>query len=145
MNVKDLLKEKGPAITIKAGATIQTAMKTMIDRQIGSLIITNDMGNPIGIITEHDIFKTADRCHGNMMDMKVKDNMTGTVASCITTDTVEEIGRLMIQNNIRHIPVTDDGGTVCGVLSIRDILMTLLGEKTSPTKRQTAETTGTMA
>lgn len=145
MNVKELLGEKGPAITVKADATMEVAMKTMIDKHIGSLIIANDMGNPIGIITEHDIFQIAYRCRGDIMGLKVRDYMTETLATGALIDTVEDIARMMIRNNIRHIPITDESGTVCGVLSIRDILSAMADDQTLSDERQTMETSSTKA
>ena len=145
MNVKELLSEKGPAITVKADTTMEVAMKRMIDKHIGSLIITNDMGNPIGIITEHDIFQVAYRCRGDIMDLTVRENMTETVATGTLTDTMEDIARVMIKNCIRHIPVTDESRTVCGVLSIRDILSAMMDDKTPSDERQTMETSSTTA
>ena len=70
MKISDLLKDKPPPVTINTNRTIQNAMRRLIENKIGSLVVTNDDGFPIGIITERDIFHLAYRYRGDMMDMK---------------------------------------------------------------------------
>lgn len=122
MLVKELLQAKPPPVTISADRTLQEAMRLLIEHKIGSLIIINIEDIPVGIITERDIFHLALRYQGDMMDMRVGDNMTTRMMSGIPEDNINQIARVMIEKGIRHIPIIDSNRKLCGILSMRDIV-----------------------
>jgi CBS domain-containing protein len=59
----------------------------------------------------------------------------GQVASMMTprpvvaepTTPIREVWRAMLERRFRHMPVVDDAGRVCGILSQRDLLLTSTG------------------
>jgi CBS domain-containing protein len=122
MKIGDLIKSKPAPITINSLKTIQQAMRLLIENKIGSLIVVEDDANPIGIITERDIFHLAFRYRGDMMDMKVVDNMTGRLILGKPEDDIDYVAELLTENRIRHLPVIDDNNELCGIVSIGDIL-----------------------
>lgn len=122
MKIKDLIKSKPPPVTIHFSKTIQDAMRELIDNKIGSLIVVDDSRQPIGIITERDIFHLAYRFRGDMMDMKIDDNMTCKLVLGRTDDDLEYVGQILTLNRIRHLPVVDDKNQLCGIISIGDIV-----------------------
>lgn len=122
MKIKDLIKSKPPPVTIHTTRTIQDAMRTLIENKIGSLIVVNDDIRPIGIITERDIFHLAYRFRGDMMDMKIGDNMTCKLVLGKPDDDLEAVEKLLTVNRIRHLPVIDDQENLCGIISIGDIV-----------------------
>ncbi|MCP4570521.1 MAG: CBS domain-containing protein [FCB group bacterium] len=122
MLVKELLQAKPSPVTISADRTLQEAMRLLIEHKIGSLVIVNIEDNPVGIITERDIFHLALRYQGDMMDMRVGDNMTTRMMSGIPEDDINQIARVMIEKGIRHIPIIDSNRKLCGILSMRDIV-----------------------
>lgn len=126
MLVKDVLDCKSEPVTIHANQEMPNAMRLMIDNKIGSLVIVDDDNNPTGIITEHDIFMLAYRYRGDMMDMKVGDNMSTRLILGRAEDDVEKLGNIMIEERIRHIPILDETDHLCGIISIGDVLKTRL-------------------
>lgn len=122
MLVKDLLQAKAPAVTIDTGRTLKDAMRLLIEHKIGSLVIVDSDDHPLGIITERDIFHLALRYQGDMMDLKVGDNMTSRMMSGIPEDDINQIARIMIEKGIRHIPIIDGDAKLCGIISMRDIV-----------------------
>lgn len=55
--------------------------------------------------------------------MKVKDCMSSDVCS-VTPDTkVWEVAKLMSQNHIGSVPVTDEDDGICGIVTDRDIIL----------------------
>ena len=128
MQVKDVLDCKSEPITIHANQEMPDAMRLMIDNKIGSLVVVDDKKNPVGIITEHDIFMLAYRYRGDMMDMKVGDNMTTRLIMGRADDEIEKIGNTMIEKKIRHIPIVDESNQLCGIISIGDVLKTRLAQ-----------------
>src|SRR2546425_5402250 len=55
---------------------------------------------------------------------KVKRSESGIIVDPITlrpSDTVEKAREVMQRHNISGVPITDDGGRVCGILTRRDL------------------------
>ena len=122
MQVKDLIKLKTSPITVQPGQTIQEAMKLLIDNKIGSLVVVEDSGNPIGIITERDIFNLAYSKSTDLMQLKVNDYMTSDLVIGVPDDDLGYIAQIITQNRIRHIPIIDNEKKLCGIISIGDIV-----------------------
>ena len=122
MLVKDILQSKAPPVTINSGQTLLEAMRLLIENKISSLIIIDNNNYPIGIITERDIFHLVLRYRGDIMDLKVGNNMTTRVMSGVPEDEIDQIARIMIEKGIRHIPIIDEGKKLCGIISMRDIV-----------------------
>lgn len=55
MKVKDVMKKE--LVTVRADATVEEAALLMYNNKIGGIIVVNEAGAPVGIITETDIFK----------------------------------------------------------------------------------------
>ena len=128
MLIKDLLQAKPPPVTVRANREMTDAMRLLIDNNIGSLIVTDDQDHPIGIITERDIFHLAFRYRGDMMDMKVGENMTDNLTTGKPEDDLEHIARLMTERHIRHVPIMDQSKQLCGIVSIGDVVKARLSE-----------------
>lgn len=130
MQIKDLLESKPPPITVHSDRDMPDAMRLLIENKIGSLIVVDDKDAPVGIITEHDIFHLAFRYRGDMMDMKVGENMTTRLVLGTPTDDLDQIARVMTEKHIRHVPIMDENESLCGIVSIGDIVKAQLGELT---------------
>ncbi len=128
MLIKDLLQAKPPPVTVRSTRDMADAMRLLIDNNIGSLIVLNEQDHPVGIITERDIFHLAFRFRGDMMDIKVSENMTDNLVTASPEDDLEHIARLMTERHIRHVPIVDQNQHLCGIVSIGDVVKAHLGE-----------------
>lgn len=128
MKIKDLIKSKPPPVTIHSEQSIQDAMRTLIENKIGALIVIDDNEYPVGIITERDIFHLAYRFRGDMMDMKVADNMTCKLVLGKLEYDIELVEKLITDNRIRHLPVIDTDSKLCGIVSIGDVVKARTGD-----------------
>jgi CBS domain-containing protein len=128
MLIKDLLQSKPPPVTVRANREMTDAMRLLIDNNIGSLVVTNEDDHPVGIITERDIFHLAFRYRGDMMDMRVGENMTDNLTVGSPEDDLEHIARLMTERHIRHVPIVDQNEQLCGIVSIGDVVKARLNE-----------------
>jgi len=126
MKVKDLLKLKPTPVTINAGMAVEYAMRLMLENNISSLVIVDDNNQPVSIITERDIFHLAYRYRGDMMDMKVSESKKDKLFVGKPDDDIRQIARMMMENNIRHIPIMGEDNRLTGVVSIRDIVKTTI-------------------
>ncbi len=122
MKVADLLKSKGQqVITILPDEPVFQAMQKLVENSIGAVIVCNEGGKPVGIISERDIVKAAYGNYDTLRSKKVTDLMSSNLIVAIPEDDIDYIMGIMTQNRIRHLPiVTKDG--IAGIISIGDIV-----------------------
>ena len=70
--------------------------------------------------------------------MKVRDAMAKTVSSAKKSDRVIDIAKKMKQEDAGFIPVVENGGTMVGVITDRDIVIRCIAEGHDP-RNETAE------
>ena len=120
MKIKELVKNKGfEVIAVDAGTTLGDAIKKMIDRNIGAILVVED-SKPAGIFTERDVLKQwAAAGDPNLTPMR--DVMTTNLIVVDVDDEIEYAMTIMIQKGVRHMPVVEKGKLV-SVLSMRDVV-----------------------
>jgi len=127
MKVNDLMNSKGKAVvSIDAGTSVEDAILLMHNSKISAVII-KEQDKIAGIFTERDVV----RAYIGKMDRKFKEiplreMMTTDIIVAELKDDLSDIMSVMVEKNIRHLPVVDEGdkGKVIGMLSIRDIIQT---------------------
>jgi CBS domain-containing protein len=82
----------------------------------------------VGILSERDCIRRVDLHGRTAKDTQVKDIMTSKVLYAQAEQTLEECVAIMIDKNIRHLPVFD-GEKLAGVISARDALKELVDEQ----------------
>jgi CBS domain-containing protein len=70
--------------------------------------------------------------------MKVRDAMAKTVTSARKNDKVSDVAKKMKQEDAGFIPVVENGGTLIGVITDRDIVIRCIAEGHDP-RSETAE------
>jgi len=70
--------------------------------------------------------------------MKVRDAMAKTVSSARKSDNVIDVAKKMKQEDAGFIPVLENGGTLIGVITDRDIVIRCIAEGHDP-RSETAE------
>jgi IMP dehydrogenase len=131
MKVKGLLESKGKdVVSIDAGSTVEDAIKSMNARKISALVVT-DAGKTAGIFTERDVVRCYIATNGkSFKETVVRDAMTTNLIVAEMEDEICDIMSVMVEKNIRHLPVVDKG-KVIGMLSVRDVVLTEVGKLTS--------------
>ena len=131
MKVRNLLDAKGKdVVSIDAGSSVEDAIRVMNSRKISAMMVT-DHSKSVGIFTERDVVKCYLKNEGKAFkDIMLKDIMTTDLIVAQMDDDLNDIMSVMVEKNIRHLPVVD-GGIVIGMLSIRDVIQTQVGKLTS--------------
>ncbi len=115
-----LAGKQGDVLQIDAVASVFDAVKTMVEANVGSLLVT-DGGEIIGIVTERDYLRRAALEGRPDRETAVSGIMSSPVI-CVTSETdIEECMALMTDRRIRHVPVVDNGVLV-GMISIGDLV-----------------------
>ena len=94
-----------------------TRMETF---KIGSIIMVNQNGELIGIVSKTDITKAFSVVYGGKY--KVKDYMNKKVITCRKSDSLKFALSMMNTNHISRLVVTDEDGTPLGLISTNTFL-----------------------
>ena len=119
--VRDMIRKKGyDVFTVTPEATVFEALNLMAEHNIGALLVMT--GEEInGIVSERDCIRKVDVMGRNAKETKIQEIMTSNVITVDADQPLEECMGLMIDKNIRHLPVCE-GKQLLGLLSVRDVL-----------------------
>src|SRR6266567_3382442 len=109
--VSDILRGKGAdVLKIEASATVFDAIKKIVDKNVGSILVTEG-DEVVGIMTERDYLRK----------IIVREIMTSPLVYVTPETTIEESMAIMTDRRIRHLPVVEEEDVV-GIISIGDLV-----------------------
>jgi CBS domain-containing protein len=126
--LRDIVRKKGGEVfSIAPEASVFEALKMMADHNTGALLVMS--GRKVeGIVSERDCVRRVELHGRTAKDTKVTDIMTSKVLYAQVNQTIEECVAIMIDKNIRHLPVFD-GDELIGLISVRDALNELVDQQ----------------
>ena len=132
MQVRHILQGKGrDVVAIASNATICDAAKLLTEKRIGALVVRDETGTLIGIISERDLVHAMAEGGADAFTDHVGDHMTPEPETCTEADTVESVMEVMTRGRFRHVPVLDSEMRLCGMVSIGDVVKTRIAETVS--------------
>ena len=119
----DILAHKGFSVfVVPAQSTVREAVDRMNQHKVGAVGVTDDGdGRLSGMFTERDVLRRVVGANRDPATTTVGEVMTAEVVCCGPMTDVDEIGCIMKERRIRHVPVCDDDGDVLGMISMGDI------------------------
>eukprot|EP00486_Rosalina_sp_Unknown_P015355 CAMPEP_0201592234 /NCGR_PEP_ID=MMETSP0190_2-20130828/190182_1 /ASSEMBLY_ACC=CAM_ASM_000263 /TAXON_ID=37353 /ORGANISM="Rosalina sp." /LENGTH=152 /DNA_ID=CAMNT_0048050905 /DNA_START=307 /DNA_END=765 /DNA_ORIENTATION=- len=118
--------------TTKSSILVKAAAKQMIDARIGCLLVVDekDENEIVGVVTERDCMRAISENVSTLTDSIIKDIMTSSedIISAKNNISSEDCFKIMLANNIRHLPLVDDSFVICRVLSIKDVAASMISE-----------------
>ena len=122
MKLAELIKGKQREIVkIRANSTIAEAAATITQHKIGALLVNDEGGSILGILSERDIVRGMGEHGADLHDVLVSELMTVDLIRCAPGDTVNEAMAMMTDRRIRHLPVFEAEELV-GFISIGDLV-----------------------
>jgi len=119
--VRDMIRKKATTIfSVTPDATVLEALKIMEQQNIGAVMVLRS-GKVEGILSERDIVRKVELVGKTARDTMVGEIMTSKVIYIEAGQQLEECMALMIDKNIRHLPVFDRNELV-GLISVRDVM-----------------------
>jgi signal-transduction protein with cAMP-binding, CBS, and nucleotidyltransferase domain len=115
--VRDLMH---PIVTVDENTRIREAARVMIERGIGSVIVTRD-GKPYGIVTERDLVEAVVLNGVDPVRATVAEVMVVPLATVDGDATLADATRRMLEKQVRRICVSERGEVV-GIISQTDIV-----------------------
>jgi CBS domain-containing protein len=107
-------------LTVNPGHSLREAAVAMAERRVGAAVVM-DLEQPgPGILTERDILQSI----GSGQDPdreRVSDHLSSQLTFAAPDWSLEAAAEAMVRGGFRHLVVVD-GGTMLGILSMRDIV-----------------------
>ena len=126
--LREIIRKKGSDVfSVSPDASVLEALKMMADFNTGALLVMS--GSRVeGILSERDCVRRVDLHGRTAKETPVKDIMTSKVLYAQANQSIEECVAIMIDKNIRHLPVFD-GEELMGLISARDALAELVDQQ----------------
>lgn len=118
MQVREIMSE-GPACCASA-TSLKDAAKLMADNDCGEIPVVDEQRRPIGVLTDRDI-ACRGVAQGKGPDTPAHAVMSKPVVTVTPETTLEDCCETLAQNQIRRVPVVDQSGACCGMVSQADI------------------------
>lgn len=106
--------------TVKESTSILECAKLMTEIHVAAMIVVNDVGKLIGILTERDMVQRVLAKGLDPVKTSVGKIMTANPDTLSPDDAAMDALELMTSRNYRHLPVCEDGRCVA-MVSIRDL------------------------
>jgi CBS domain-containing protein len=107
-------------LTVGPGHTLRQAAALMARRRVGAAVVLDPDGEGPGILTERDVLIAVGEGQDPEHE-RVADHQTPDIVCASPDWSLERAAAEMIRGGFRHLIVID-GGDVCGVLAMRDIV-----------------------
>ncbi len=106
--------------TVPCGTTCAEARRVMDRYSIGGLMVVDESGKPIGILTNRDLEFTGD-------DVDVCECMTpaSRMVTAPAGTSLEEASRILHEHRLEKLPLLDAEGRLAGLITTKDIVRTL--------------------
>jgi CBS domain-containing protein len=112
------LIQRAPIVT-HPQTSLREALTLVHEKQVGSVLITEDGQEILGILTRDDVLSRVTLA-GLSLDTPISAVMSKNVKTLTVDDTAEEAAVMMSQFRIRHVPILEQGRIV-GCISQRDL------------------------
>lgn len=122
MKIGQLLQDKNHDLfKIKPDDCIADAATALTFNKIGALLVEDEFGNIVGILSERDIVSGMGPHGADLHDVAVSELMTAELIRCSPDDDVNDAMAMMTDRRIRHLPVFE-GDNLAGFISIGDLV-----------------------
>lgn len=121
-------------VNVSPTDSLRTAATELWSHSVG-VVLVGDPVQPVGILSERDV--VAALAKGADPDTTTAGQaMTTSVISAHSDDRLFDVALQMLDDAIRHMPVTDEHRGVVGIVSLRDLVRPLvLDALSSPPRR----------
>jgi CBS domain-containing protein len=119
--ISELLRRAGVLVYTAPETSVQSAVETMAQHNIGSILVMEDGEDLVGIFSERDLLTRVIAEGLDPASTPVRDVMTKDVIVVSGETSRREALHIMQEQHIRHLPIADDK-KLYGIVSLRDLL-----------------------
>jgi CBS domain-containing protein len=126
MSVRDFCRTN--PCTATQGESVREAAKRMAAQGVGSLVVVDDAGNPIGMLTDRDVVVRVIRQHLSPDTTSVGEVMQRELSKLREDAPLVNALRRMRADGVRRLPVVDGEGSLVGIIAADDVLQLVASE-----------------
>ena len=121
MQIGNILATKAAGVvTVRPDQTIREAISLLTQKRIGAVVVTDERGHPVGILSERDIIRALAQ-NESIFGAAISAIMTSDVIIGHPHDDLKAVSQTMTVNRFRHLPIMEHGELV-GIVSIGDVV-----------------------
>jgi len=122
-------------ITCSPDDSVIDAAKIMNSRNVGSVIVTSEKGEILGILTERDIVRRVISTDIDLKKAKVKEFMSQNIVTVSPYTNLIDALKIMKKTRIRRLPVIKNN-KVIGIITEREIANAIINESNEKITRE---------
>jgi CBS domain-containing protein len=127
VRIANVLRAKGSVVaTVPPDALVTVMLAQMAKHRVGAVVVVDD-GAVVGTVWERDIIRLLHERGASLVQASVLEIMNTDVISCMPTDEVDGVLRIMTDRRIRHLPVMV-GDKLSGIVSMGDLVNARIDE-----------------
>ena len=107
-------------ISLREDEDAALAARLLARHNIGAIPVCNAAGAPVGMVTDRDLVTRCVALGKKPAETGISEIMTRRVSAVDKTESVEAVLSLMGREQIRRVPVTENG-TLAGIVSLSDL------------------------
>lgn len=115
--IRDVMTES--VVTAPPDCPVRAVAETMRERNVGSVILVDDSGGPVGFVTDRDLAVSV-LADGRDAAEPAEGHASAPVITGEPQMSVEDAAELMVTHGIRRLPVLD-GGRLIGIVTLDDL------------------------
>ncbi|NPA96171.1 MAG: CBS domain-containing protein [Crenarchaeota archaeon] len=109
-------------VTIRNSASVMEGVKLMESRNVASLIVVDEDGRVLGVVTAKDIVTRVVARRLDPETVKMGDIVSKPVTVVEPDTPLKNVINMMIGTGHGHIPVVDESGRPIGIVTVDDVL-----------------------
>ncbi|EMA49926.1 MULTISPECIES: CBS domain-containing protein [Halococcus] len=106
--------------TVSPETLVEEVAGTMLDNEIGSVLVVDEDNQLLGIVTTTDYVGIVAESHPKA-ETTVERYMTTDVVTATPQDSIRDIADAMIEHGFHHVPVVSDPEGVIGMVTTSDL------------------------
>jgi CBS domain-containing protein len=115
-------------VTVSPEATVHEAAHRMWSRKVGALVVTDEAGKPVGVLTDRDIVVRAVAQGKDPAKVQVGSIIRRNPTVIRENQGILDATKILSRRGVRRLPVVDARGKLVGIVALDDLLM-LLGSE----------------
>jgi CBS domain-containing protein len=112
----------------ETGESVLEAARRMRERRVGTLVVVDNVGKPLGLLTDRDLALRVVAAGGDPRATSVGAVMTAHPRTVSESTPIESALSLMRSGSFRRLPVVNEDGKLVGIVTLDDVLGLLAEE-----------------
>jgi CBS domain-containing protein len=111
-----------PPVMVPVDGKLGLALHRMVDHSVGALLVVDEAGRLVGILTERDYVRKVVGVLPDFAHQPLRDYMTPDPVTVGPEDRLGLVLEKMDVGGYRHLPVVEEDGVPVGLVSVRDVI-----------------------